>query len=130
MDLEDQKWIDENLNPEAEKEIRGEYSEATYTLSFINGQPGLVVRADHSQELINRISKVLPIYKRFREAIQNGVEEKKAAPNASPEVQAFCQVHGIQMAKGISRKTNKEYFYHDSPEGNRCFGKGYMPKQA
>ena len=39
-----------------------------------------------------------------------------------------CTIHNVQMLRGVSKKTNKPYFYHDGDEG-RCFGRGYQPSQ-
>jgi len=101
-----------------------------YTLSFINGQPGLVIKVDNSKEAENAIAKIFPVFKRFRDAIDNGVEKTKSAPIApkQPRLVVTCEAHGIQMASGISRKTNNEYWYHDVPNQGRCFGKGVVSR--
>ncbi|HEC67022.1 MAG TPA: hypothetical protein ENI23_17230 [bacterium] len=43
---------------------------AKYVVSYINGKPSLVVRADSAPEIENAMNKVLPYFKRFREAVE------------------------------------------------------------
>jgi len=102
-----------------------------YTISFINGNPGLVVKADNMVELENAILKVLPIFKKFKDSI------KESSPSAEPKLvpvnetlTAKCSVHGAQMTNGTSKTKldefgkPKSYWYHR--EGSQmCFGKGW-----
>jgi len=97
-----------------------------YTISFISGQPGLVVKADDSVELENALAKILPIYKKFREAISVIKEATRSEPNAPKTgISATCEVHNIKMAEGFSKKTGKPYWYHRDDD-KICFGKGYV----
>lgn len=41
----------------------------------------------------------------------------------------ICPTHDVQMLSGISKKTNKPYWYHDNDAGERCFGKNYLPSR-
>ena len=88
MDKEDQSVANEILNEmeeSGEKEKAGNYKDATYTLSFINGSPGIVIRADHSVELDNRIGKVLPLFKRFKAAIETAPNNPRNQQPTQPD---------------------------------------------
>lgn len=41
-----------------------------------------------------------------------------------------CNEHGVAMEWSAqpSKKSGKHYLFHDSESGERCFGRGYMPK--
>ncbi|RLI55092.1 MAG: hypothetical protein DRP09_11060 [Candidatus Thorarchaeota archaeon] len=99
--MDNEKDIVESLNEAHEvneKEVRGEYTDATYTLSIINGNPGLVIRADHTRELENRMKKALPIFKKLKGAMQEGKKQTQnfdSAQGDNPE----CPYHNTQMKK-------------------------------
>jgi hypothetical protein len=102
-----------------------EEKEPKYTISYINNQPGLVIKFDHASEAENAIVAILPIFKKFKDAVING-EEKKEQEFKEGGLKATCEVHGVDMSRGISKKTNKEYWYHRNAKGEICFGKGYQ----
>lgn len=125
LDQSDQEFVDRQFDTGSENTLIN--LEPRYTISFINGQPGLVIRENTPEMMDEAIRKILPVFKKFRAAFNKAQKSTQSAPNASSEVTAFCSTHNVQMAQGISRRTNKPYFYHDGPEGEgRCFGKGYL----
>lgn len=101
-----------------------QHAEHRYTISFINGTPGLVVRSDYSTEMEQAIRDILPIFKRFKEA----VETKKPVQTETSQLKSICKEHGVEMKSGISKKTGNEYWFHKNADGAICFGKGYQEK--
>lgn len=95
LSKEDQQWISENM--ESSTEARGEYSDGAYTFSFINGQPGLVIRGNHSKEISQRLDAILPVFKRFKEAVDGGRVEKAEQTQHNASEGHFCSECGAAM---------------------------------
>ena len=91
---------DKKFDPKEVEEILGgkmskDFTEANYVLSFINGQPGLVVRDDNPAELEAKMNAILPYFKKFRAAVEKaGV--KKAEEGG---LTAKCETCGAVMVK-------------------------------
>ena len=98
------------------------FTEANYTISFINGSPGLVVRADEPAEVEERTNAILPYFRKFREAVEKSAATKSNAPKTQG-MRVKCEVCGAEMEykEGYSKKTKKNwagYFCPNSTEEN------------
>ena len=102
-------------------------SEHMYTMSFINGNPGLVVNCDTPEELDKAIAGALPIFKKFKGVVDTYREKQADIAAPPPGNLPICGVHNVQMswhAPGIS-KAGKPYqgFYAcpvKLPDGKWC----------
>jgi len=81
--------------------------DSRFVVSFINGSPGLVVRGETGEDVDKAIREILPIFKKFRTAVEKGAEKK--AEELSPK--ATCEACGtaMQYKDGFSKKTNKKW---------------------
>lgn len=96
-----------------------DFTEANYVISFINGQPGLVVRAEEPAEIEERIKAILPYFKKFREAVEKGSVKKAEASGLT----AKCEIHNATMKEYTSKRTGEPYMGHYIPDKGMCFGK-------
>jgi hypothetical protein len=96
--------------------------DSKFTISFINGQPGLVVRGNTAAETDANIKEILPIYKRFRDAI----EAKRASmgittpqPTQTPvDTAPVCPYHNHPMKwKTGTYKTDSQWHKAGEPYG-------------
>ena len=98
-------------------------SERNYTMSFINGNPGFVINADTVEELDNGIAQALPIFKKFKAAVDTYREKQIQAATPPPGQSTnppICGIHQTQMLwkTGVSRKTGKPYAFWSCPTKN------------
>ena len=106
------------------KESMGEtMTEPTYVISFINGQPGLVVRSDSAVEIEQKIKDILPYFKKFREAVGKAGASQSDAPK-TPGLMVKCEKCGGEMSlrSGYSNKTKKNwsgYFCPNSTDDDK-----------
>lgn len=75
-------------------------NEAKIQISFIRDDPGLVIRCDTAEEAEELLKTALPIYKRFRDAVDKGKaarakqqQEQSSPPGTAPT----CGIHGTIM---------------------------------
>jgi hypothetical protein len=66
---------DINQIKESMGDMTKQFTEANYTISFINGQPGLVVRCDEPAELEGMVEAIKPYFKKFKEAVETKAVE-------------------------------------------------------
>lgn len=89
-------------------------SEPKYTMSFINGNPGFVIKTDTTEELDDAIREALPIFKKFKRAVDTYREKQEAAATPPPgqkDNSPICGIHNVQMTwrpAGVS-KAGKPY---------------------
>lgn len=86
-------------------------NDAKIQISFIRDDPGMVIRGDTAEEVEELLRSSLPIYKRFRDAVEKGKENKaNAAAQSVGMPSAICEDCGAQMLykKGTS-KTGKPW---------------------
>ena len=71
-----------------------------------------------TQEEFNKITAVL------RGMVTTKIEGQEVSHTK------VCEEHGeeLKWSEQPSKKTGKHYLYHDNEGGERCFGRGYMPK--
>lgn len=95
-------------------------SEPTYKVSFINGNPGFVVCADNADDLEKNIREALPIFKKFKTAVDTYREKQQNDATPPPQETPTCGVHGTQMKwlTGTSKKTGKPYAFWSCPTKN------------
>jgi hypothetical protein len=102
-------------------------SEHLFTMSFINGNPGFVINCDTPEELDKAIAETLPIFKKFKVAVDTYKEKQQNMAAPPPGTSPTCGVHNIQMVwhvPGVS-KAGKPYqgFYAcpaKNPDGSWC----------
>lgn len=99
------------------------YQDGRYTISFINGNPGLVIRGDTKREIKQAMDEILPLFKTFKNAIDTKRErqEQDATPPPGGQTnQPTCGIHGTKMEwkTGVSKKTNKPYAFWGCPTKN------------
>ena len=89
------------------EKMEKKFTEANYTISFINGQPGLVVRSDSPAEIEEMMKAVLPYFKKFRSAVESAGEKKLEESG----LQSKCVTCGATMIQrsGYSDKTKKNW---------------------
>lgn len=90
--------------------------EPKYTISFINGSPGLVVRGENHVEVENAVNAILPYFKRFREAVEKATDDKaEATGRATPIV---CGVCGTEMVykKGFNAQKKMRWEAYFCPK--------------
>ena len=138
MDKEDETWIDKIMK-EVDKMKEDKMDEGyKYTLSFINNQPGLVIRGDHTLQLENAITAVVPVFRKFKNALiavekkqEQAFQESKVVP-VEDNLLTNCVKHGIKMIQGTSKTKKDEfgefktYWYHRNTQGQMCFGDGWI----
>jgi len=86
-------------------------SDHKFTMSFINGNPGFVVNCDTPEELDKAIAGALPIFKKFKGAVDTYREKQESAAAPPPGTSPVCGTHNVQMiwhGPGIS-KAGKPY---------------------
>ena len=90
------------------------------TVSFINGNPGLVVKADTKEEMEASIREVLPIFKKFKTAVDVYREKQVNDATPPPGQNPICGIHNtpMQWKTGVSNKTNKPYAFWSCPTRN------------
>lgn len=95
-------------------------NEAKIQISFIRDDPGLVVRADTAEEIDQLIASALPIYKKFRDAVEKAQAKRAEAIQPTQPSPPFpaqgmptatCETCGARMEfrKGISKKDGKPW---------------------
>lgn len=85
----------------------------------------VVIRTDTYSELVEAMTDIQPML----ESLGNvKPTQKQAVQTETSNLNAMCKTHGVSMQAAISKKTGKEYWFHKSPEGAMCFGKGYQEK--
>ena len=143
LDISDIEIINKLMEEKMEEPKMDE--EYKYTLSFINNQPGLVIRGDHTLQLENAIAAIVPVFKKFKNALIAAEKKQELAVAQTPPLpteprvvpvtdtlQATCEIHKTKMFKGTSKTKvdefgqPKTYWYHRNTEGKMCFGKGYQ----
>lgn len=82
-----------------------------FTISYINGNPGLVIKANTKDEIDEGIKDILPIFKGWKRAIDGGSEEKAKQEVQGTGLTAKCQTCGadMQMKTGFSKKSQKQW---------------------
>jgi hypothetical protein len=104
-------------------------SEHMFTMSFINGNPGFVINVDTPEELDQAIANCLPIFKKFKTAVDTYREKQIIAATNPPGAIPDCPIHHVPMSwkTGVSRKTGKSYAFWScavkNPDGSFCPGK-------
>jgi len=110
-------------------------TEAKYTISYINETPGIVIRGETPDEVEEYIKGILPIFKKFSEAVDKGKQARmkqqaEQAQPGTPEGEApICTVHGTTKVwkTGVSKTTNKPYAFWSCPtlnaDGSYCRSK-------
>lgn len=85
--------------------------EGRFVISFINGSPGLVVRGDSADEIDKNIHEILPVFKKFREAVEKGAQQKQERMTEEKGLNAVCATCGAKMEykEGYSKKTGKPW---------------------
>jgi hypothetical protein len=102
-------------------------TEPTYKVSFINGNPGFVVCADNADDLEKNIREALPIFKRFKTAVDTYHEKQENDATPPPQEPEKCSVHGTPKIwkTGVS-KAGKPYAFWACPtknaDGSFCKG--------
>jgi len=106
---------DKKFDPKEVEEILGgkmskDFNEANYVISFINGQPGLVVRGETPEEIEERVLGILEYFKKFRSAVEKASASKSTAPKTQG-LRAQCKECGADMEhkSGFSNKTKKNW---------------------
>lgn len=99
------------------------------TMSFINGNPGFVVKANTAEEIDELLKSSLPIFKKFKTAVDT-YREKQMAESTPPPGQTqdnmICKIHNTPMIwkTGFSKKSNKPYAFWacptKNPDGSFC----------
>lgn len=98
--------------------------EGKITISYINENPGLVVRGDTAEEVDQLIASVLPVYKKFKDAIDKGkqarIQNQNTPPPGGDTNPPLCGIHGNQMVwkTWVSQKTGKLYAFWSCPTRN------------
>jgi len=98
--------------------------DSKYTISYINETPGLVIRIDHAKEADEAITAILPVFKRFQEAVDKGKQNRiKQKTNATPppvNEAPLCSVHGTKKVwrTGTSKKTGEPFAFWACPTKN------------
>lgn len=117
--------IDEILT-EKETPLTG-YSEPRYVVSFINGQPGLVVRGNSASEIESSMTAILPYFRKFREAVEKSRSTVKQAGNEDlGDNKVYCKTCKSEMTlrEGMGKRGPwKGYF---CPNGGRDI-EGHQP---
>ena len=96
-------------------------NDAKIQISFIRDDPGMVIRGDTAEEVDELIRTALPIYQKFRNAVDKG-KENRAKQNAPPGGIPKCETCGTQMIykEGFNPQKNKKwrgYFCPNSKQG-------------
>jgi len=80
-------------------------SNAKIQISFIRDDPGLVVRGDTADEVDTLIASILPIYKKFRDAVDKGKVNQANVKAEAAGLSAVCKTCQAQMVlkKGVSK---------------------------
>ncbi len=111
--------------------------EQKYTISFINGTPGLVVRGDTAEEMETSIRAVLPVFSKFKNAIEKGYAARAGVSTAIPQTShGVCPTHNVPFIfkSGVSKKTGQQYAFWSCPaknmDGSFCNSKPSATVQA
>jgi hypothetical protein len=98
----DPKEVEELLGGNGGNKMEKKFTEANYTISFINGQPGLVVRSDSPAEIEEMMKAVLPYFKKFREVVETKSVESGLT--------AKCETcHAVMTKKSGTSKAGKPW---------------------
>lgn len=91
----------------------------------------IVIRTNSANDLRQAMNDIKPFIDGLEAREQDSQPQTQPNPRTQHEfslsLEATCKVHQCQMSEGVSRKTGKPYWFHDTAEG-RCFGKGVQPK--
>jgi ssDNA-binding Zn-finger/Zn-ribbon topoisomerase 1 len=81
-----------------------------YDIGFVRDEPYFNIHADTAEEVESLLKDVLPIYKRFRDAVDKSKVNQANTKAQEAGVQAKCKDCGAQMVlkKGVS-KTGKQW---------------------
>lgn len=100
------------------------------TMSFINGNPGFVVKADDAVELDQLLAAALPIFRKFKTAVDTYREKQQndaaTLPGQTTQNPPTCGIHKTQMKwlTGVSKKTGRPYAFWScptkNPDGSYC----------
>ena len=109
-------------------------TEATFTISYINGNPGLVVRGEEAQEIDNLINAIMPVFRDFEKILkpaapvpyqpEKAVEKPQSAVkviNNPIDDNVVCEIHRIKMTH--YEKDGNEWWSHKRENGQYCNGR-------
>jgi hypothetical protein len=118
---EDKELINKSI--EGDNYMSKDFTEANYVISFINGQPGLVVRGEMPAEIEERMEAILPYFKKFRTAVEKAGASKSDAPKTRG-MMVKCEKcgSGMDLRSGYSNKTKKNwsgYFCPNSTDDDK-----------
>lgn len=91
-----------------------------YTISFINGSPGLVVKGDDPADAQTMINDILPVFKSFKEAVEKAQPKPQNQPEGQKDVN--CNDCGSVMTyregENKNGKPYKAYFCPKAVKGD------------
>lgn len=92
-------------------------------IGFVRDDPSLVIRSDTAEEAEELLRSALPIYKRFRDAVDKGKQarvKQQQDQSPPPGTAPTCGIHGTVMEwkTGVSKTTNKPYAFWGCPSKN------------
>jgi hypothetical protein len=110
---------------------RDQFPMFTHNVSWVDTdskQHSLTIRTDDADELFGILKAVKHIVRASKEkaaettlhATQEPQEEVSA--ETQPDVMR-CAIHGVDMPRRWSKRTNGHYFAHRLPNGDFCYGK-------
>jgi hypothetical protein len=101
---------------------RSRWPEYTHNVSWVDSdskQHSLTIRTDDLDELLATLTAIKNVIR----ASKAKTAETTAQPAESqPDVQ-HCHLHGVDMPRRWSKRTNGHYFGHKLPDGCFCYGR-------
>jgi hypothetical protein len=100
---------------------RSQWPEYTHNVTWADSdskQHSLTIRTDDLDELLQTLTAIKHVIR---------ASKQQAAPAASPSEQPAdtqrCEIHGVDMPRRWSKRTNGHYFGHKLSDGGFCYGK-------
>lgn len=133
MTTEDTKAIDEVLRDVTDAPRTGlESPMSITTTAYYKGFSMMITKRDSTAKILPLLEKQIELVDwlvehDFKPSWNEDTNKAHLTPESIPTMP--CVFHGESMIKAFSKKTNKDYWYHKSPDGQMCFGDGYKIKK-
>ena len=112
--------------PEApQPKWRDEFPKFTHNLSWCDSDGishSMTVRSDDANELLAIIKGVKNIIRASKQKAAGSAPSSETPPDTQPDTQR-CAIHGVDMPRRWSKRTNGHYFGHKLADGGLCYGR-------
>lgn len=105
---------------------RDQWPMFTHNVSWVDTdakQHSLTIRTDDADELFGILRAIKHIVRQSKEKATETASQQAEPPAADTPDVVRCEIHGANMPRRWSKRTNGHYFAHKLDDGSFCYGK-------